>query len=127
MLFKELEKLVSEKIEHVFGFSVPVIIRKAKTISQLHNDKPFQHVELSNDMRFYISFLKKSAKTDLKLPWISADNSFRIIEQKENTVLSILDLGISNTPDAMKVLEKFYGSDITTRNWKTIERIVKKL
>lgn len=124
---EKLEKLISEKIENFFGFPVPVIVSEARTIFQLYHDTPFQDEKATDDIRFYISFLKKNTQTELKLPWTSADTSFKIIKQKEKTILSILDLGISKTPEAMKILEKYYGSDLTTRNWKTIERIVKKL
>ena len=41
-------------------------------------------------------------------------------------MFSVLDLSEAKTTKAMEVLEKFYGKDITTRNWNTIERIAKK-
>ena len=122
-----LEKMISENLENIFGFPVPTIIRKSKTIFQLINDAPFQDVKVTKDIRLYVSFLKKKTQFDLALPWSSSDNSYKIIEQRDKTILSILDLSVSNTPQAMAALEKSFGTDITTRNWKTIERIVKKL
>ena len=61
------------------------------------------------------------------LPWKSSDNSYEIIGKSDKTILSVLDLSVAKTPKAMKAFEKFFGTDSTTRNWKTIERIVKKL
>jgi len=61
------------------------------------------------------------------LPWKSSDNSFERIGQSENYVLSVLDLSVSKTIKAMEGLEKYYGMDITKRNWKTIERIALEL
>lgn len=124
---KVLEKMISESLENTFGFPIPTIIRKAATISQLVDDAPFENIAITKDIRLYISFLKENSLTDLKLPYESADNSFRIIEKKENAILSILDLSVGKTPKAMSMLEKSFGKDITTRNWKTIERIIKKL
>ena len=62
------------------------------------------------------------------MPWSSPDNSFHILEKRGKDILSVLDLSKSKTPKAMEILEKTYGkSNITTRNWKTILRIEKKL
>ena len=47
--------------------------------------------------------------------------------KKGNTVFSVLDLSISKTPEAVKALEKYYGKEITTRNWNTISQIGKKI
>ena len=124
---ESLEKMISEKLEKTYGFPVPSIIRKAKTIYELFNDKPFQDVKVTKDFRLYVSFLKKNTQSDLELPWSSADNSFKIIGKRDNSILSILDLSVSKTPKAMEAVEKYFGADITTRNWKTIERIIKKL
>lgn len=122
-----LEKMISEKLQEAFGFPVPTIIRKPETIDQLFKANPFKEVKITKDIRLYISFLKKDVRSDLELPWSSPDDSYKIIEKKEKNILSILDLSISKTPKAMDALEKFYGKGITTRNWKTIERIIKKL
>jgi uncharacterized protein (DUF1697 family) len=126
---ESLEKMISEKLEKIFDFQVPTIVRKSKTIYQLFNKAPapFQDVTITKDIRLYISFLKKNTQSDLELPWSSPDNSYKIIEKRDKAILSVLDLSISNTPSAMEALEKFFGTDITTRNWKTIERIVRKL
>jgi uncharacterized protein (DUF1697 family) len=124
---EELEKRISNNLEKRFGFSIPTIIRDAGLIEELFNRTPFQNINVTKDIRLYVSFLKKKAKLDLQLPWTSVDKSYTIIETVDKTILSVLDLSVSNTPKAMGELEKFYGTDITTRNWKTIERIVKKL
>jgi len=124
---ESLEKNISRKLEKTFGFPVPTIIRKSKTIYQLFNDNPFEDIKITKDIRLYASFLKENMHSDLEMPWVSSDNSYTIIERRDNAIFSVLDLSVSKTPNAMKAFEKFFGKDITTRNWKTIERIVKKL
>ena len=54
-------------------------------------------------------------------------NSYKIIYKKDSSVLSVLDLSVTKTPEAMGVFERFFGKDVTTRNWNTIKRIEKKL
>ncbi|RKS53302.1 uncharacterized protein (DUF1697 family) [Gillisia mitskevichiae] len=124
---KSLEILISEKLENAFGFPIPTIVRKEKTIKQLFDDAPFQKEEITKDIRLYVSFLKNGTIPNIDLPWRSSDNSFRILEIKDRVVISILDLNVSKTPKAMNALETFFGSEITTRNWNTIERVAKKL
>ncbi|MFK5889323.1 MAG: DUF1697 domain-containing protein [Flavobacteriaceae bacterium] len=124
---ESLEELVSKHLEKTFGFPIPTIIRNAKTIQQLYKGTPFKDITIHKDIRLYVSFLKKDTQTKLDLPWKSADNAFRIIAKSDKTILSILDLSFSKTPKAMNNLEKLYGKNITTRNWKTIARIANKL
>jgi hypothetical protein len=42
-------------------------------------------------------------------------------------LFSVIDLSGSSTPDLMKVLDKEFGKNNTTRSWKTTERILKKV
>ncbi|MDO9157115.1 MAG: hypothetical protein Q7U17_09590, partial [Sediminibacterium sp.] len=59
----------------------------------------------------------------LTLPYISKDNSFKIIGTKNHIIISVLDITTSNTPKGMEDLEKLFGKNITTRNWNTIQKI----
>jgi uncharacterized protein (DUF1697 family) len=124
---ESLEKLISGTLEKTFGFPVPTRVRTSNTMYQLFQDAPFKAIKMHKDIRLYISFLKKNTQSDLELPWKSPDNSYQIIEKRDTTILSVLDLSMAKTPKAMVALEKFFGTDITTRNWNTIERIGKKL
>lgn len=122
-----LEKTVAEHLESVFGFPIPTMLRRAEMIYDLLTRKPFKEETVTKDIRLYVSFLGKEVRTALELPWKSEDNSYRIISKNNTTILSVLDLSISKTPEAMKIMEQTFGKDITTRNWNTIERIGKKL
>lgn len=118
----DLENKISESLEKRFDFPVPVIVKKAETIVDLVKNNPFQQFKVTKEHRLYVTFLRKEAES----PSESPDNSFRIIGKDNNMVFSVLDLSVSRTVKAMEVLEKFFGKDITTRNWNTIERIAKK-
>lgn len=122
-----IENIISAHLEKHFDFHIPTIVRTSETINELYLTQPFQKTTLNKDMRLYISFLKSDTKSDLKLPWTSEDGSYKIIGKRDKDILSNLDLAISQTPKAMEALEKHFGKDITTRNWNTIEKIVKKL
>jgi len=124
---ENLETTISERLETTFGFSIPTILIEAEVIYNLLNTDPFKDAPVTKDIRLYISFLKNDNEKKVALPWVSEDNSYQIITQQGNIVLSVLDLSVSNTPKGMNALEKLFGKDITTRNWNTIIRIEKKL
>ena len=121
-----LENKISDHLEKVFGFPVPVVIRKYGTIAGMLDDNPFEGIEITKDIRLYVSFLKQDVSAELKLPWKSPDKSYEIIGKTDKTLFSVLDLSVSKTPKGMDALEKYYGKEITTRNWNTIVRITKK-
>ena len=124
---EKMESKLSGHLENTFGFPIPVIIRSAKMINEFVIDKPFEGVLITKDIRLYVSFMHHDIDSDLVLPWLSDDKSFKIICKKGNTLFSILDLSLSQTPKAMGVIEKYYGKNITTRNWNTIKRVNDKL
>ncbi len=124
---EKLEETVAIHLEKYFDFPIPTIIRKSEMIIELLHNKPFKTIKVTKDIRLYVSFLKENREPHLKLPWISSDNSYQILDYNDKTIYSVLDLSLSKTPKAMKVIEQFYGKNITTRNWNTIERIEKKL
>lgn len=124
---EELEETISKHLEKVFGFPVPVLIRKSEEIIHLVKNNPFKNIEVTKNTRLYISFLKQTPETRLDLPWISDDNSYKILEIRDRTICSVLDLSATKTPKGMDALEKLFGKDITTRNWNTINRIAGKI
>jgi len=121
-----IERIIATHLEKTFGFPVPTIVRSYKAIKELFYEFPFQNVQMHKNIRLYVSFLKNNTATNLEIPWISDDKSLQIIDKRDNNIFSVLDLSITKTPQAMNSIEHFYGKNITTRNWKTIERIVQK-
>ncbi len=124
---EQIEESVSAHLENHFGFPVPTIVRKAETIEKLFSDDPFKGIEVTKDIRLYISLLQKDTDPNFKTPWSSPDESFKVLSKQDKDILSVLDLSVTKTPKAMGALEKIFGKNITTRNWKTIVRIMKKL
>lgn len=123
----KLEEEIADHLGKVFGFPIPVLIRKAEEILQLLEADPFKGVNVTKNIRLYIAFLKNPPVDSLRIPWISDDGSFRIIDIRGREVCSVLDLSVTNTPKAMDALGKLFEGDITTRNWNTLVRIEKKL
>lgn len=123
-----MEEKIATRLETIFGFPIPVLIREAKNIKEMLSAEPFKEVETTKDIRLYVTFLKKASKKALlELPWVSADNAFQIIDFNGTEVISVLDVSKKKTTEAMGILEKTFGKEITTRNWNTILKIGKLL
>lgn len=114
-------------LEEHFGFPVPVIIRTVREMEDLVSNDPFEGIPVTKDTRLYLSFLKHSPEPPARLPWISPDNSFQIIEVRDKTICSVLDVSTSKTVKGMEELEKRFGKNITTRNLNTIVKICNSL
>lgn len=111
-------------IEAAFGFKVPVIVRTQEELQELADSDPFKGIEVTKDTRLYVSFLGAPTRSDLKIPYASPDRSFRILKVAGRDIISVLDLSRSGTPEAMGILEKAFGKNITTRNWNTVEKLL---
>ncbi len=118
-----LERIIESALTENFGFSIPVILIPHKQINELVNEDLFASIDVHKNIRLYISFLKEPLTNKLAVPYISKDNSYKIIGTKNNIIISVLDITTSNTPKGMEDLEKLFGKNITTRNWNTIQKI----
>ncbi|MGB0525811.1 MAG: DUF1697 domain-containing protein [Flammeovirgaceae bacterium] len=121
------EEKIAAHLAQVFGFPIPTILMKAKKLQALFDAAPFKHIEVTKEIRLYVSFLWKEVNIDLSLPWKSEDGAYQILTKEGKVITSVLDLSVSKTTKAMDALERFYGKGITTRNWNTLKRIEKKL
>lgn len=120
-----LETKIEAHLQKVFGFPVPVLLRDSEEIVTLVKSSPFEKVEVTEDTRLYVSFLKNHPKIELSLPYLSKDASFQIIAIKNKTIFSVLDLSKGKSVKGMDDLERIFGKEITTRNWNTIIKLTK--
>ena len=119
-----LEERISQYLANSFEFHISVLVRKMEEIHNVVVKNPFNGIQLHKDLRLYVTFLKESPKEEFPLPWTSQDGSFQMLEIKEKMIFSVLDVSKSKTTDAMNILEKNFGKDITTRNWNTLVKVV---
>lgn len=53
---EELEKVITSHLEKIFGFPIPVLLRKSEVILDLIKNNPFAQIAVTKDIRLYISF-----------------------------------------------------------------------
>ncbi len=118
-----LEKDISAKLHDTFGMSIKVLIRPKSDIEKMIAADPFKGIKITKETRLYVTFLSKMPGNSLKIPYTSSDKSFKIIKLADHALFSVLNLADMGTIDAMAVIEKEFGKEVTTRNWNTILKI----
>ncbi len=100
-----LEKTIEAALTKKLGISSAVIIRSKDELSSLFKKDPFKGKTHGRETYLIVTFMK----------------------EKPYQVFNSVNLEQSKTPDFMRDVEKKYGKVITTRTWKTIERILAKM
>ncbi len=118
---------IETALKKAFGCDVGVIIRAILQLEELVASDPFAKIKLTSDTRLYVTFLPERVSSTLKVPYQSPDKAFKVVSISNGDVCSILTVtpGTQST-DLMSFLEKQFGKKITTRNWNTVEKILKK-
>ncbi|QQR54305.1 DUF1697 domain-containing protein [Candidatus Peregrinibacteria bacterium] len=123
-----LEMEMEEALEKKFGFKIPVLVRTVEELRALKNLQVFKDILLTPATRFYVTFLSQDATGSLKLPYKDPACDFCILKLEKGALFSVMVVGEDRgTVDAMAVIEKKFGKRVTTRNWNTIERMLKCL
>lgn len=122
---KRLEEIIEKAFPEQLGFTSTTIIRSKKQLQQLVDKNPFKGMEHSQKCSLNVTFLKKKTRQDIKFPYKIDNRDYTLLGMYDGAVCSVIDLTSSKTPDLMIWLEKRFGKEITTRTWKTVERILK--
>ena len=124
---KKLEETIETALPEQLGFRSTTIIRSQGQIQKLVDKNPFQGMEHSQKSSLNVTFLKQKRKTDIKFPHKIANRDYELLGMYDGAICSVIDLTNAKTPDLMVWLEKQFGKEITTRTWKTVERIRKAM
>jgi uncharacterized protein (DUF1697 family) len=119
-------QIIGEKLESAFGYNNGVVIRNIEEIRKIAIKEPFKHIKVTPQTRLYVTFLPEKSKSSLKIPYDSHNKGYKIISNSEYEVFSVATLSPEvQTTDLMNFLDKEFGRKVTTRNWNTIEKILK--
>jgi len=124
---KKLEESIEKALPEELGFKSTTIIRSRGQIQKLVDKNPFQGMEHSQKSSLNVTFLKKKSRTELKFPYKIEARDYELLGMYDGVICSVIDLTSAKTPDLMLWLEKKFGKEITTRTWKSVERILKAM
>ncbi len=116
-LTRDIERALSER----FGATIPVAIRTRAQLERLAKAKPFAKVADSKTTRPFVTFLKKKPRRQE----VPRGTGYEVLGIHDRAVCSVVDLSAGTTPDLMRVLDKEFGTEVTTRSWNTVERVLR--
>jgi uncharacterized protein (DUF1697 family) len=120
-----LEKTISEKLKKSFGFEIPVLVRTKEELQKLSDADPFKGIRVPPQARIFVTFLQDKPGKHSLSSTETRESGFKILSTRGREVFSIVTAPPgSGTTDLMKVLEKKYGKQITTRSWQTVLRML---
>jgi uncharacterized protein (DUF1697 family) len=121
-----LGRKISASLFDLLKCEIEVVIRSFDEIKSLADAQPFKKVKITPDTRLYVTFLAEPPKTQLTAPWTSPEKDLKILTVSASEIVSVVTVNPSrNSTDAMAFIEKQCGRKVTTRNWNTIEKILK--
>ena len=102
---RALEAKIEKGLPKKLGFSSTTIIRSKEELEKLVKKNPFKGVEDKKPNYLLVTFFK----------------------DRKPERCSVLNANDMRTPDFMRAIEKEHGKAITSRTWKTVGRILKKM
>jgi uncharacterized protein (DUF1697 family) len=120
-----LEATIAHGLEKALGFRVAVILRKVRELRAMAASDPFRGVPAGPGAMFYVTFLPTRRPPGTRLRPSSRAGGFRIVRVEPREVYSVVRPSRGErTPDLMRYLDRTLGAAGTTRNWRTVLKLV---
>ena len=118
---------IESELKKAFKRDISVILRSKDHLKKLQANEPFKGIEMTQDIQLYVTFLpEKLRPRTITIPYTSPQEDFSILSATFTEIFSIVDLSKGRgTPVLMNFLQKEYGTELTTRSWNTIIKILK--
>jgi uncharacterized protein (DUF1697 family) len=113
-----LVRLLEPALTKALRYDVKVLVRSAAEIRRLIAAQPFAAAE----KRAYVTFLRKAPGRAALRQFTAAATTIDLRRTTGRDICYGIDLAGPRTPDAMRLLEKHFGKEITTRGWPTVVR-----
>jgi uncharacterized protein (DUF1697 family) len=118
-------KAIEDSIESVLGRREDVFIRTVASLAAAVRADPFAAVMADDVYERCVSFLPTDTRVTLTLPVQTPRGDAVLFARRDDDVLSITRLVGGRPGQPGRYLESAEGIRVTTRNWNTIERIVR--
>ena len=123
-----LEALIEEALTADLGITSATLLRDAAELNAMIAANPFGDLE-HGPAAYLTATLLKDRGPIPELPGLSNQGASQVVgtDAERSAIYIVTDTTAGSTPDVMVLLERALGKGITTRTWKTIQRITSKL
>jgi uncharacterized protein (DUF1697 family) len=116
---------IAQGLERTLGIPIVVIIRTVRGLRRVVAADPFERVSVEPDAMFYVTFLAAEPNLRTRLRPSSRAGGFRIVRVDPREIYSVVRPSRGErTPDLMRYLDRTVGREGTTRNWRTVLKLV---
>jgi uncharacterized protein (DUF1697 family) len=120
-----LDRTLSQGLEKALGFPVAVILRSVRDLRAIVRSEPFKDDPSGPKDQRYVTFLNGKEKTGSPVRLPDPPKGTRIVRVEPGQIFSVVRLSEGGgTPDLMRCLDRALGPRGTTRNWRTILKLV---
>lgn len=119
-----LEKKIEQKIEQVYSFQVPVIVRTSRELELVVEQSPFDTTELSANEKIYVSFLSQEPSAEAVQVLESFESDVDDFHVHGREVYILIRAGYGESLFSNNFLEKKLKVSATTRNWATVNKLI---
>jgi uncharacterized protein (DUF1697 family) len=123
---RRLTKKIEAALEAGLGYRVPIVVRSVPELLQTIKLSPFRKFEKSKDVMLLVVFLAEDPDPKPSLPFISITDNVEVFAMAEGTAFCVARRkknGWFGFPNG--VVEKAFKVVATTRQWSTVQKVVK--
>lgn len=123
----ELSQQIAQKISQQYGFDVPVLVKSKNEFEDIFSDNPYLTLRTEDVNYLHVTMLEEVFTADadnLLSPYKTKKEEFSA--SKKEIYLFFPD-GYGKTKLTNNLIEQKLGIKATTRNWKTITRLMEML
>lgn len=117
-----LERKAEAVMTKRLGRTFMTIVRPVEALHELLADDPYRGFRLAKGAKRIVTFLREKQKPKLSFP-IAVDGA-RILCLKGTEVFSAY-VPSPKAPAFMALIEKTFGTEVTTRTWGTVEKVAR--
>lgn len=114
-----LERKAEQAIEQSFGRVFHTMVRRTDHLHTLLASDPYAAHRIPRDAKRVVTFLRKASASKVKLP-LTADGASVLGTAGREAFTAYIPS--PKGPVFMKLIEKTFGSDVTTRTWDTVRK-----
>lgn len=118
-LVTEIEK----KLKQSLGYEIKILLRSLSQLEEIVKQNPFEGV--SEERKKYVTFLSEKPEKLLIDTNYFNKNGIEIVTTSGREIFTVTSLLSNGRYGDLTCIEKVFGKYCTTRNWNTINRILR--
>jgi uncharacterized protein (DUF1697 family) len=106
------------------GFTSTTLVRSRRELERIVALDPFAGLDHSKQTYLLVTFFKRRLKLPFSPPFEPAGRPWRIVGAADRVIFTVIDTTAGETPDLMGWMDKSFAKEVSSRTWKTVQRIL---